>query len=171
MDASEAQNFRYTLRRRTVVEPKTTVRPTLQPSKTVDSTAIETWSKDLSLFWKSPQSEFDPWSGELAHFYDNTLNVEESHDLYAIRGRFMKLFFCDLLYLLNPRAACDKTDGKLYDQLTSIIARKSEAQTDPQLIRSNLAAWVRAGRRYHKLAASYGAAILFVLPDCFSIDL
>ncbi|KAH7364020.1 hypothetical protein BKA65DRAFT_127679 [Rhexocercosporidium sp. MPI-PUGE-AT-0058] len=166
--ASEAQNFRFTLRRRTVRKPKPT--PILEPSKTVDSTAIETWSKDLSAFWTSPQSEFDPWSGELAHFYDNTLNVEESHGLYAIRGRFMKLFFCDLLYLLNPLAACDKTNKKLYDQLTNIIARKSEAKTDPQLIRSNLTEWVRAGRRYHKLAASYGPAILFVLPDSFTID-
>lgn len=144
----------------------------LQPSSSViDSRTLDTWSNDLSIFWISPEFPLNPWNGELAGFYDGTKRVEARHGLDAIRGRFQKLFYYDLLHLLNPLAAGDKASAKVYGQLVNLIAPQSQVNQDPGIVRSDLVGWVRAGRRYDKLATTFGTAILFVLPDSLSLDL
>ncbi|KAH6667744.1 hypothetical protein B0J14DRAFT_675597 [Halenospora varia] len=140
-----------------------------QPSCIVDSTALQVWSNDPSSFWVSSQFQLDPGEGQLAAFYDDTIQLQTRHGLDAIRLRFRKLFYFDLLYLLNPRA-CNKTAGNVYGRLAEAIACKSTVTHDVDVTRSTLAEWVRAGRRYHKLTTTFGTAILFVLPDNLSID-
>jgi hypothetical protein len=142
----------------------------LKPSSVVDLKVLDAWSKDLANFWVSPELQLDPW-GRLAGFYDATKQVAVRHGLDAIRGRFQKLFYRDLLHLLNPLAADDKAGAHVYDQLADLIAPESKVTQDRNIVRSDLMGWVRAGRRYHKLTTTFGAAILFVLPDSLSIDL
>lgn len=93
------------------------------------------------------------------------------HGLDAIRGRFQKLFYRDLLHLLHPLGADDKSAGHVYSQLAGLIAPKSKVTQDLSIVQSDLKEWVRAGRRYHKLTTTFGATVLFILPDSLSIDL
>jgi len=141
------------------------------PSSVVDSESLDIWSKDLSRFWISPESKINPRNGELASFYDSTKQIEGGRGLDTIRGRFQKLFYYDLLYLINPSAAGDKADFKVYTQLANLIVSQSRVTYDHAIVLSDLISGVRAGRRYHKLTVSFGTAILFVIPDSYSLDL
>jgi hypothetical protein len=153
----------------TPAKAKSTHLTSLQPSCTVNSTVLEDWSKDLSIFWGTAQFQLEPGEGQFATFYDDTMQLQTRHAFDAIRLRFRKLFYYDLLCSINPRA-CTKTARKVYDQLAKIAARGSRIDPKADVVRSNIEAWVRAGRRYNKLTTTFGDAILFVLPDSFSID-
>lgn len=64
--------------------PKLTPSRSLQPSRTVDSTLLTVWSKDLSKFWESPNLELKP-NGELAQFYDGMVLLQKRHSIDAVR--------------------------------------------------------------------------------------
>jgi hypothetical protein len=153
----------------TPAKAKSTHSTSLQPSRTVNSTVLEDWSKDLSIFWGTAQFQLEPGEEQFATFYDDTIQLQTRLAFDTIRLRFRKLFYHDLLCSLNPRAS-NKAVGKVYDQLAKIAARGSRIDPKADVVRSNIEAWVRAGRRYHKLTTTFGDAILFVLPDSFSID-
>lgn len=137
----------------------------LQPSTIVTGELLKSWSGDPRLFFSAPDTPSEARLGAIYDetvLYDDTVQIQGRHDIDAIRLRFRKLFYFDLLNVLNPAGSGRVTSG-VYNQLAQLIARSSR-ETNVQRIEAQLEAWVKAGRRYHKLSATFGTAILFVLP-------
>jgi hypothetical protein len=134
-------------------------------SKSPVKLSFESWYKDPSTFWTSGSHTFVP--SETPHpvsfIYFATARFHENAIEDCLRRRFIALFWFDYFEASFPERKRSTNDREYTSLARWISVTKDQAEI--RGVAKAVAAQVRAGRRYDKLAVAFGNGVLLTLPS------